>query len=176
MPPMYADSGDQYKPSPDHYPAVQHLDAKSYVSQPGTVDLSRRQVIDHPKDPKNPDPREYGSEYSARDQLPDGRWMSYPTIYDGKAHPREEAFEHAQQSGQHMGIYDADTPPHVLNEVETALHSRPQKVNGNPLNGDSYAAMKAKQPGETNKTQGMFRQRTGGWKIDPKDEVEGHLK
>lgn len=159
---VFADSSKEYAPTPNHYPAIQQL-TQGHVSEPGTVDLTRRQVIDHDPVNKIPDPRSYGSEYSARDKLPDGRWMSYPMIYNGAAHPRKEAFEYAQKNNQHTGIYNKDTPDKVMDQADTMLHARPQTVEGKPLNGDVWAAMK--------RTQSMFRQRNK-WAIDTRDHVK----
>ena len=143
--PVWGTSDVSYSPSPQGYPAVQHLAAQQYLAAPGTVDLSQRQMIDNPEDPKRPDPREYGSEYSARDTLPSGHQMSYPTIYDGKVHSREEAYQHALQTGQHLGIFAPGTPENIMDEYENALHSRPITVNGKLLNGDMWASMKPRK-------------------------------
>jgi hypothetical protein len=143
--PVWGTSDISYAPTPNGYPAVQHLPAQQYLVAPGTIDLSQRQMIDNPENPNNPDPRQYGSEYSARDEIPGGYQMSYPTIYDGKVHPREEAYHHALQTGQYLGIYHPSAPAAVLDQVENALHSRPIMVNGKLLNGDMWASMKPKR-------------------------------
>ena len=143
--PVYGLSDAQgYSPTPFGYPAVQHLEAQQYLLAPGTIDLSQRQLIDNPPDPSKPDPYSYGSEYSARSRMEDGNIMSYPTIYDGQVHDWREAFDHAQQTGQHLGIYHSSIPDHVINEVEDVLHSRPIIVNGQQMNGDLWAKMKQK--------------------------------
>ena len=139
-----------YAPTPQGYGAIQNTPAQRYVVQPGNIDLSKRQMIDNPVDPIHPDPRHYGSEYSARDTLPQGHpfaghQMSYPTIYDGTVHPRQEAFKHAIDTNQHMGIYHGQAPGQVIDQAETALHARPIYVNGKLLNGDMWAAMKKKK-------------------------------
>lgn len=174
MQPIYGDSGNQYKPSPDHYPAVAEI-SKGHIDEPGTVDLSRRQIIDN-TNPKHPDPRDYGSEYSARDTLKDGRQMTYPLIYNGAVHDRKEAFDYAQKTQQHMGIYKKDTPEAKMTEIENALHSRLQTVNGQKLDGEVWKSLKEKQQaGTTDKTQNMFRNRSQ-WKVPTNDHVEGTVK
>jgi hypothetical protein len=143
--PVWGTSGVEYSPTPQGYPVLKNHPASQYLLAPGNIDLSQRQMIDNPEDPKHPDPREYGSEYSARRRLPNGNWMSFPTIYEGKTHNVDEAYENALKTGQHMGIYHGSIPDHVINDAETKLHARPIYVNGKLLNGDMWAAMKAKK-------------------------------
>jgi hypothetical protein len=141
--PMWGTSDVSYAPTPNGYPAVQHLPAQQYLAFPGTIDLSQRQMIDNnAEDPAHPDPRNYGSEYSARDVIDGGYIMSYPTIYDGSVHSREEAKVHALKTGEHMGIFHPGTPDALMDQYEIALHSRPIYINGQLLNGDVWAAMK----------------------------------
>lgn len=135
--PIQGVSSPDYAPTPTGYPAIRNLRAQQYLSVPGNIDLSKRQIIDN-----GPDPHDYGSEYSSRSQLPDGRWISYPTIYDGKVHTPAEGLKNAVSTGKHLGVYRADTPSDVLDEAENALHSRGISVNGRTLNGDLWAAMK----------------------------------
>lgn len=139
-----------YLPSSQGYRATRGLDAQQYLAAPGTLDLSRRQIIDN--DPENSpivDPRGYGSEYSARDELPSGHQMVYPTIYDGQLHDRHEAFQHAQTTGQHMGIFAPGTPEDIMSEYENKLHSRPIFVNGQKLTGDKWAKLRSRKNGST---------------------------
>jgi len=139
-------SSADYLPSSQGYRATRNLPAHQYLVQPGTLDLSRRQMIDfNPDNSAESDPRQYGSEYSARDFLPDGSQMVYPTIYDGSMHDRAEAYQHALETGQHMGIFHPFTPEAYINDYENALHSRPQFVNGKRLTGDLWAQMKQKR-------------------------------
>lgn len=175
--PIIGKSSDDYKPSPTHYAAVANLEATKHISEPGTVDLTQRQMIPMNGDNGKPDPHAYGSEYSARDPLPDGRHMSYPLIYDGKVHPREEAFKRAQDTNQHLGIYAKDTPPKAMDEAETALHKREIKVDGKVLNGDTWKAMNEKKPevGIGSQTQNVFRKKSP-WKIDTRDGVKGEVR
>ena len=141
-----------YLPSSQGYRATRGLAAQQYLAQPGTLDLSRRQMID--MDAENSpvvDPRGYGSEYSARDTLPSGHQMVYPTIYDGQLHDRREAFQHALDTGQHMGIFHPFTPEEAINEYEQKLHSRPQFLNnGQRLTGDKWAKLRSRRNGSSN--------------------------
>lgn len=139
--PIYGHSSDDYKPSLAGYRALKDHPAAKYMDKPGTVDLSRRQIVNNPEQPGKPDSREFGSEYSARDRLPDGRWMSYPTIYDGQVHSREEAFDYAQKSGNHLGIYKKNTPGKVMDSAENKIHSRDIYYQGKKMNGDRWAEM-----------------------------------
>lgn len=134
-----------YAPTSQGYGILHNHPVQPYVIAPGTIDLSQRQIV--PNDPGHPyvkDPRAYGSEYSARDQLPNGAWMSYPTIYDGEVHPRQEAYSRALSTGQHLNIYAPFTPTEYMDHAENLLHSRKITINGKSLTGDSYAASKRK--------------------------------
>jgi hypothetical protein len=138
--PIYGYSDAGYQPG---YPATHELEAQQYITHPGTVDLSKRQIIDN--NAEGYDPRNYGSEYSARDELPTGHIMSYPTIYDGAVHDRKEAYHHAIETNQHLGIFAPGTPEHVMDEYEDTLHSRPiylDKQHKQQLSGDVWAGLK----------------------------------
>lgn len=143
--PVFGHSSEQYKPSLTGYPALKNHPAAKYIDKPGTVDLSRRQLVNNPQNPVKPDPREYGSEYSARDTLDDGRMMSYPTIYDGQVHPREEAFKYAKDSGNYLAIFKKGTPEKLMDSWENAAHSRVQNYQGQRMNGDRWAEMNRPQ-------------------------------
>jgi hypothetical protein len=131
--------------------------------------------------------------------MPDGRQMSYPTIYDGRVHKPQEAFDHAQKTGQYLNIFKKGTPEKLMSDSENVLHSRDINVGGKKLDGESWAEMNGKdwekyakandkpvskpmlqghvemQAGDTSKTQGMFRQRNN-WKMPTNDHVEGTVK
>jgi hypothetical protein len=149
------ESGPGYAPG---YPATHDLPLaqKGMISQPGTLDLSQRQMIDHdPENNTNPDPRGYGSEYSARSRLNadeakrlganEGDWMVYPTIYNGRWHApppgegrSDEAWQHALATGQHMGIISGKANNDDINEYENHLHGRDIYVRGVKLTGDTW--------------------------------------
>jgi hypothetical protein len=124
------------------YPVTQNMAIQPYIVEPGNIDLSVRQLIasDPANIPNKADiPYSYGSEYSARDKLPNGNWMTYPTIYNGKNHGREEAFQYAKETGKHMGIIKGNAPEAVINEYENVLHSRDISLkDGRKLNGDVW--------------------------------------
>jgi hypothetical protein len=144
--PIFGLSDASYLPSSSGYLATRKLAAQNYMLAPGTVDLTKRQLIDfNPDNQDVNDPRIYGSEFSARDSLPNGHQIVYPTIYDGKMHEREEAYQHALDTGQHMGIFDRFTPSEYIDEYENALHSRPQFINGKRVTGDLWAQMKMRK-------------------------------
>lgn len=126
-----------FQPSQWGYAATQGLPAMQHMAAPPTVDLSQRQIIDMPGG--------YGSEYSARAALPSGHQMSFPTIYDGAQHSPQEAYQRAVQTGQHLGIFNPNTPEDVMDEYENAVHSRPIYVNGQLLDNDVYQAAKGQK-------------------------------
>jgi hypothetical protein len=135
--PIIGQSDDSYAPGLNGYAATQGLAAQQHLAVPGTVDLSQRQIIDMPGG--------YGSEYSSRAPIPGGYQMSFPTIYGGQLHDPKEAYNHALQTGQHLGIFNPDTPDSVMDEYENALHSRPIYVNGTQLNYDVYRQAKRRK-------------------------------
>lgn len=138
---VYGVSSPDYAPAEAGYKAVSQMTGAKYLIAPGTIDLSKRQIISNPENPQHPDPREYGSEYSARHKLPNGDWITFPTIYGGAKHTVKEAYSHAVRTGQHMGIYSKDIPEAQMNEIETALHSRPITVKGKRLDGELWASL-----------------------------------
>lgn len=144
--PIVGESSPGFAPG---YPAMSQSQAYQggHMDSLGTLDLSKRQVVSNPEPTHTPDEQkyEYGSEYSARSKLHDGRQMTYPTIYDGKQHAPPEALQHALQTGQHMGIFKAGTPERVMEDYENQLHGRPIRVNGQLLNGDTWKAMQEKR-------------------------------
>lgn len=178
--PVFAGSSKDYAPSPTGYPILKNHPVYPYIDKHGTVDLTSRQLVNNPEHLDKPDPREYGSEYSARDQLPDGRHMSYPTIYDGQVHNRQEAFEHARKTGQYLNIFKKGTPPKLMDDSEVVLHARPQTVAGDtkPINGDRWAEIKKSQSDAKQSTpqyRSLFRQRNK-WAIPVQDDVEGEVR
>jgi hypothetical protein len=139
-----------FEPTPNGYAATQGLQANQIMAHPPTLDLSQRQMIDSPGG--------YGSEYSARAYVAPNKQMVYPTIYEGKHHDTEEAFQHAVQTGEHMGIFHSppqefyQTNPEamqqyeqVLGQYENAVHARPIYANGQLLNYDVYQSMRRKR-------------------------------
>jgi hypothetical protein len=143
--PVIGVSDPGFTPGPNGYPIAQSqpLVKQGWISEPGNLDLSARQMIPFAPPGTKPDdvPYSYGSEYSARRNLPDGRSVTFPTIYDGKAHTVDEAFANYQKTGKHLGIYKQGAPEKMINDYENFLHSRPIRVNGKLLNGDVWKSM-----------------------------------
>ena len=184
--PIIGESPEGYAPTSTGYPAVAHLAGHNYLDTPGNIDLSKRQIVDNPENPDKPDPREYGSEYSSRQELPDGRSVSFPTIYDGAVHSPKEAFQHYKDTGEQLATFKSGTPESVMDEYETALHARPITVNGELLTGDKWAAMKGKSAPAPTKAnlprvelnvsgKPLLRQRNN-WKIPTNDHIQGTVK
>lgn len=51
-----------------------------------------------------------GTEYQATEQMPDGSWVNFPTIWDGKQLPISDAIERfmaAQQQGQQFPTFQS---------------------------------------------------------------------
>jgi hypothetical protein len=133
------------------YPAAAKLPLVTggWIRTPGTIDLSKRHMFDNPQPGSSPEQQkyEYGSEESVRDRLPNGDWMTYSVFYDGKKHTPQEAFEHAKQTGEHMGIIRGDAPEKLIDQYENFLHARKITVNGRFLDGDEWKRIRTNRNG-----------------------------
>ena len=84
--------------------------------EPGNINLQGRPLISMGNN-------QVGSEYSVS-FTQDGKEVLVPTIFDGKAHTPQEAWQHYLQTGQHMGKYDnpqdADAAAELIHQREYA--------------------------------------------------------
>jgi len=87
--------------------------------EPGNIPLVGRPLIDMGKG-------QVGSEYSVS-FTQDGKEVLVPTIFDGKTHTPQEAWQHYLDTGQHMGKYDN---PQDADAAATLIHQREYAPGG----------------------------------------------
>lgn len=130
-----------YEPNqPGGYPATWGLEANKYLMQPPTLDLNKRVMTDMPGGTGN-----YGSEYSM-DFIEGNTKTLIPTIVNGKRLTLLEAMQHYKNTGEHMGKFTRNIPGATFNEYANKVHSRKQYAQGQELSGDTWAALKGRQP------------------------------
>lgn len=98
----------------------------------GTMDLTRRQVVDHPMPGAD-----YGTEYSANNQI-GGKEVLYPTIFGGKLNDEAEAEARVLKTGEHMGKFkvpDDAAGYKAIEDYANKLHARKQFVAGQEFHG-----------------------------------------
>ena len=87
--------------------------------EPGNINLRGRPLISMSNG-------QVGSEYSVS-FTQDGKEVLVPTIFDGKSHTPQEAWQHYLQTGQHMGKYDN---PEDADAAAELIHQREYAVGG----------------------------------------------
>jgi hypothetical protein len=122
--------------SPNPYPAMRGMFG---LAQTGNIDLTQRPLVDMGKDSEGYS--SWGTEYSMDFDDGDHR-VVIPTIVKGKQVSPDEAKAHYFATGAHMGKFYRNTPQMIVDQYTNALHSRPQYVNGEPLNESLWNQMK----------------------------------
>lgn len=77
-----------------------------------------------------------GTEYQATDKTPDGRWVNFPTIWDGRELPMREAYARfmaAQKAGQRFPTFDTLPAAEAAAADRSAYIGKLRNMSGSPI-------------------------------------------